>query len=340
MLRPLGQVAGNDSQIGWSLVDEIFKTLHNLCAHAAKVEIGDMNQDSHSVIVKRIAVILNQGSQRGPEVVNSIRKHCEDKQIQIVDVLYPQLGDYTRTIVQIATQVDAFAVGGGDGTLNLAIEGLLQARKPMIVLPLGTANNLARNLSIPTDLEKACNISGGVRGEDVDVATVNGIYFLNVVGLGLSTKVNRHADPKIKQKFGVIAYMFYAVKILMSMKALRITIKTEFKEYQLKALQVSVCNGRFYGSGMVASETASIQDQILDLIATQAHKWWRAPFLIAALIKGTHRTKDEILSLRDKSFEIQTSKPHSLDVDGDVRTKTPAIFKMHPEKLKVLIPNP
>ena len=183
-----------------------------------------MNQNSHPPIIKRIAIILNKGSRRGQPLVDVIREQFKNSEIEIVDFLHPKPEDYTRVITEMAPQVDAFVIGGGDGTLNLSLDGLLNTQKPLIVLPLGTANNLARNLGIPTDIEKACKIDDKMKLEHVDVASVNGIYFLNVVGLGLSTQINRHVDPKLKRHLGVLAYIYYAIKIVMSMKPISVTL--------------------------------------------------------------------------------------------------------------------
>lgn len=268
-----------------------------------------------------------------------ILRELENCKTTVVQVLTPAPEEYTQVILQHEKSVDAFAVAGGDGTLNLALEGLVLSRKPLLVLPLGTANNLARNLQIPTDLPSACQVLNHARIEQVDVAKVNGIYFLNVAGLGLSTQVNRRIDPAAKKKFGVFAYIYYALKIARRMNPFSVWIEAEGQETKIKALQVSVCNGRFYGSGLVAAENASISDGLLDLIGTQVDRWWKGLKLIPALVRGTHRQKKEILSLKSSSFLLKTKKPMRLDVDGDVKTQTPAKFEMHSSKLKVLVPS-
>ena len=57
-----------------------------------------------------------------------------------------------------AGKVDLAIVGGGDGTLNAAADALVEARLPLAILPLGTANDLARTLGVPTDLAAACSV--------------------------------------------------------------------------------------------------------------------------------------------------------------------------------------
>lgn len=271
-------------------------------------------------------------------MAEAIVKELESCRTTVVKVLTPDPHEYTQTILRYAKEVDAFAIGGGDGTLNLALEGLIASGKPLLILPLGTANNLARNLKIPTDILSACRVLNNGKIEKVDVAQVNGIYFLNVAGLGLSTQINRKVDPQAKKRFGVLAYIYYAFKIARRMSPFSVWIETEDKKIKIKALQVSVCNGRFYGSGLVASEDASISDGFLDLIGTQVDRWWKALKLIPALITGKSETKTEILNLKDKTLILRTKRPMHLDVDGDIKTQTPAKFQVHTGRLSVIIP--
>lgn len=267
-----------------------------------------------------------------------IEKYLEECGATIFKAVSPEPQHYTAILRELAKDVDAFVIGGGDGTLNLALEGLLQTQKPLLVLPLGTANNLARNLGIPTDLHGACNVLRTGHLEYVDVASVNGKYFLNVAGLGLSTQINRRVEPRLKRRLGVLAYIYYAWKVARRMKPFTVWVQTPKAEFRIKTLQISVCNGRFYGSGLIASRDASISDRTLDLIGTQVDRWWKALKLIPALVMGHPEKKVEILNLKSSSFILKTKRPMSLDVDGDVKTRTPAVFEILPQKLPVFVP--
>ena len=52
-------------------------------------------------------------------------------------------------------------IGGGDGTLNNALPGLLETELPLGILPLGTGNDLARTMALPLDIEAAAKIIEG-----------------------------------------------------------------------------------------------------------------------------------------------------------------------------------
>ena len=288
--------------------------------------------------IRHVTLILNPAARQGAEWADEIKKELENCRTTSVKMLTPSREEYTEAILSHAKETDVFAIAGGDGTLNLALEGLILSAKPLLILPLGTANNLARNLKIPNDVPSACRVLQEGQLQWIDVGRVNGLYFLNVAGLGLSTQINRHVDPVAKKRFGVFAYIYFAWKVARRMNPFSVWIETHGIVRKIKALQVSVCNGRYYGSGLIAAEDASISDGILNLIGTQVDRWWKALNLIPALLRGQHKTKEEILSLQSDSFILRTKRPMHLDVDGDIKTKTPARFELLAHQLKVFVP--
>ena len=66
-------------------------------------------------------------------------------------------------------QADMVIVGGGDGTLNAAVDGIVDTQLPLGVLPLGTANDLARTLGIPTSIPEACQVIASGQTRRIDL---------------------------------------------------------------------------------------------------------------------------------------------------------------------------
>jgi len=297
-----------------------------------------MNQASHPLSVKQVLLLINSGSRQGEQSRDELLAELAKRQIQVIHE--PNLGPshYTALIQQYEKQADAVVVGGGDGTVSLCLQGLMTTQLPMAVIPLGTANNLARNLEIPASISEACQLLVDGNTRWIDVAMVNDQYFLNVVGLGLSTQVNHWIKKEAKKRFGVLAYVYYAAKIAKRLNPFTTRITFDTGEDNFKCLQVSVCNGRYYGAGFIAEQNASIEDGLMDVVCTLTKDWSKSIRIINSLMKGAHHPVAEIKSYKLSEFTLQTKRPMSLDVDGDVRTKTPAVFKMSPERLQVFAP--
>jgi len=298
-----------------------------------------MNQASHPQSVKQVLLLINSGSRLGEQSCDELLAELAKRQIQVIHEPDRSPSHYTALIQQYEKQVDALVVGGGDGTVSLCLQGLMATQLPMAVIPLGTANNLARNLDIPASIPEACQILMDGNTRWIDVAMVNDQYFLNVVGLGLSTQVNHWIKKEAKKRFGVLAYVYYALKITKRLNPFTARITFESGEDCFKCLQVSVCNGRYYGAGFIAEQNASIDDGLMDVVCTMTKDWTKSIRIIKSLMKGAHHPIAEIKSYKLSKFTLQTKHPMSLDVDGDVRTKTPAVFKMSPKRLQVFTPS-
>ncbi|WP_265094641.1 diacylglycerol kinase family protein, partial [Enterobacter hormaechei] len=114
--------------------------------------------------------------------------------------------DVTRVIRELTGVVDAIVVGGGDGSINAVLEGALAARLPLGILPLGTANDLARTLGIPPDPVAAAGIIQAGYLRQIDLGRVNGHLFANVASLGLSVELTRRLTGALKRRWGRLGY--------------------------------------------------------------------------------------------------------------------------------------
>ncbi len=233
-------------------------------------------------------------------------------------------------------QIDLVIIGSGDGTVNAAIEGLLETKLPLGILPSGTANNLARNLNIPQSLPEACQIIAGGKIRLIDLGWVNGNYFFNVAGLGLSAQINQRVKKTWKRRWGVLAYAIVALQVLLQARPLKAEIRCHNQSIPIKTFQITVCNGRYYGSGLIVAEDATIDDERLDLYTLQTHHWWELIALLPAMMRG--KAGRGVLTLQGQEMEIYTSKPYAIDTDGELTSFTPAKFRAIPKALPVFVP--
>src|SRR5579884_4076686 len=93
-----------------------------------------------------------------------------------IDLLHAQCEDrdaLPQTILQNKDKIDCVVIAGGDGTLNAAAPGLLESGLPLGIVPAGTANDLARTLGIPDDVEAALDVIARREERCVDLGRVN-----------------------------------------------------------------------------------------------------------------------------------------------------------------------
>jgi YegS/Rv2252/BmrU family lipid kinase len=235
-------------------------------------------------------------------------------------------------------QVDIVIVGGGDGTLNAAIEGLLDTQLPLGILPLGTANDLARTLGIPQSIPQACQVIATGDKQKIDLGRVNQKHFFNVASLGLSVQITKQLDKQAKRTWGVLAYAITALKVIWKARPFAAEIRLGGKSIHVKTVQIAVGNGRYYGGGMAVADDAAIDDQRLDLYSLECQHWWQVLIWLPTMWLGKHSVWEGVRTLEGKEFEIYTRRPLPINADGEIVTQTPAKFSLVPKAVTVFVP--
>jgi YegS/Rv2252/BmrU family lipid kinase len=282
-------------------------------------------------------LLLNPHSRLGETAETQVRQELLTLGLNLVAV-EGSPDRFSAAIRQYQDQVDCVVIGGGDGSVNAAIEGLLETRLPIGVLPLGTANNLARTLGIPIDLVAACRTIAQGQLQAIDLGWVNGRHFLNVAGIGLSANINRSVEKKLKRRWGVVAYALTALKLIFKQHRMRAEIHCHGEVIQAKTYQITVCNGRHYGSGLTVAADATIDDQRLDLCSLEIQHWWQIFWLLPALTRGEYAAGRGVRILQGQTIEVYTRHPAAIDTDGEITTQTPAQFKVIPKAISVYVP--
>ena len=289
-------------------------------------------------INRRALLLLNPYARLGQKVRLQTIYYLQKLGFELIEESVNDPKNLSQIIRQYQGQTELVIIGSGDGTISAAIEGLLSTQIPLGILPLGTANNLARTLEIPRSLSQACNIIAQGKTRRIDLGCLNGKYFLNVAGLGLSTVINQQVTHEFKRRWGVLAYIATALKVASQVSPFEVEICWDQQSIKTKTRQVTICNGRFYGSGLIVAEDATIDDQRLDLFSLESQNWWETLTLLPALMRGKYVNCPGIRTLQGTKFELYTPQPCLIDIDGEAIAQTPAHFHLIPQALSVFAP--
>ncbi len=308
---------------------------------SSKMKIGQM-QDAkwihkdHPVVF----LVINPHSRMGESVRDEIISALKEKgAVVILPESHEEKMDANELILKHAEKTDLICVAGGDGSVNHILPSLLKIHKPVMVIPCGTANNLARTYNIP--LKPAEAVKAALEGEchSIDVGMINDIPFLNVAGLGLSTEVNLHVNKNLKRYFGASAFIMTALSMVVRMKPFRAVVTVDGgRPIFTRSWQISICNGRHYGSGLTVKEDATLEDSKIHLLSTEVARWWHSLKLIHCFLNGTFTKEDQVMLIDGKSITIETRRRFWVDVDGDVKTTTPVTVSVLPKTLMLLVP--
>ena len=283
-------------------------------------------------------LVVNANSRQGrdllPVAVSELRAHG----IQPVHRDCASREALSGLIEAEGRDVDLVAVGGGDGTLNAAAEGVIAVGRPLGILPMGTANDLARTLGIPPDISSAAQIIAAGATREIDLGLVNDRPFFNVASIGLSAELAQELTGEIKRRYGRLGYAFTALRILSRARPFRAVIESETEKVRVLTLQIAVGNGLYYGGGNAVERTAAIDDQRLDLYSLEVRRAWKLALMARSFRSGEHGAWDEVRAIRAEAFTISTRRPRPVNADGEIVTQTPARFSLRPHAVTVFAP--
>jgi diacylglycerol kinase (ATP) len=289
-------------------------------------------------MTKRALLLINRHARKGRENFAQTIELLNNWDFEIISTPFKNVQDIPLIIHKYRPNIDLVIVGGGDGTLNAVVDVLVEVQLPLGIIPLGTANDLARTLGIPNSIPEACRIIAEGNLKYIDLGWVNGKHFFNVASLGLSVKITQKLSKGLKRRLGVLAYAWTALQVLSKTRPFTALIGIDGETIKVKTLQIAVGNGRYYGGGMPIAEDAKIDDQRLDLYSLEVQYWWQIFPLLWTLPRGQHGLLSWVRTLNGKEIQVQTRKPHGINTDGEITRDTPAIFKVIPQALGVYSP--
>ncbi|CAA9309249.1 Transcription regulator [contains diacylglycerol kinase catalytic domain] [uncultured Leptolyngbya sp.] len=288
--------------------------------------------------MRRALFLVNYHSRKGQQSLPEAVKQLKRLGFELLEESTEHPEQLPELISRYRGKVDIVIIGGGDGTLNAAAAGLVETGLPLGILPLGTANDLARTLGIPTSIPQACDIIATGRNLPIDLGRVNDKYFFNVASFGLSTRITEKLTKDVKKRWGVFAYGVTALQVLLRTRPFRAELRLNGEIIRVKTVQVSVGNGRFYGGGMAIAHDATINDQTLDLYSLEIDHWWQIIPILPAMARGRQATWPRVVAREAKEVEVFTRRPRSINTDGEITTQTPARFRVIPHAISVMVP--
>ncbi|MBC2581526.1 YegS/Rv2252/BmrU family lipid kinase [Clostridium sp. DJ247] len=229
-------------------------------------------------------------------------------------------------------------VAGGDGTVDNAVNNMkkLNINLPIAILPVGTANDFAKFIGMPEDVEAACEQILTSESKRVDVGKINDKYFINVASTGLFTDVSQKTDVNLKNTMGKLAYYVKGIEQLPSFRKLKIKVKSETAIFDGHMYLMLIFNGQTAGNLKFAYK-AEINDGLLDVIIIKAGMIKDIIALFIKMLKGEHL--DDAVGLiyfKTNRIEVECHEDIVTDIDGERGPDFPLVIECIKEGIKVL----
>ncbi len=243
----------------------------------------------------------------------------------------------------VANNAEIIIASGGDGTVSMVAEALIDTDIPLGAIARGTANAFANALDIPDTIEAACKVIVDGATKKVDVAMCNGKPMILLAGIGFEAETVEDADREAKDRLGMLAYVLSGLKQLREFEKFSTTIETDDKIIEVEANAVTVANAA-PPTSILAQGTAGViyDDGLLDVTIIAAESRTAAIAISYHLLQSASNDeaaeRNDIGYLRTKWVKVTTDPPQKVVLDGEIIGSTPIEVKCIPGGLTVFTP--
>jgi YegS/Rv2252/BmrU family lipid kinase len=270
----------------------------------------------------RLLIVLNpvSGGDKKESFLEDARKLCHKHEVEYSVFETKGKGDKERLRGEVDSfRPDRVASVGGDGTILLTATVLMGTSLPMGIVPMGSANGLAEELEIDTDiLDALTDIILSDRIVGLDMIEVNEKYHsIHIGDVGLNARIveSYEKDPKR----GITTYAKYFLDEMGKASTFNVKVTTNKKEsVKKKALMVAICNSRKFGTGIPLTLDGDPMDGKFELVIIEEINI--SSLIKMGLAKFNDRFFDNQLStiLTATKAEIMFDEPRLLQLDGEV----------------------
>lgn len=301
---------------------------------------------------RKITLISNPNAGRGGRRrAAQVERFCEllrAREIE-VEVLWTNAPhDATRLAakaVEMAEGAEAeVIVSGGDGTINEALQGLINARVRLGIWPAGTANVLARELRLPFDAEGAAEviargttrrIYAGCASEEESGARR---YFFLMAGIGLDASVVERVSSRLKRRVGEGAYWASGIEHLLRWQP--VPFRVEIAGQTHPATFAAVGKAAHYGGDISVTPRARLDEPAFEICVVNSQSRLRFLQLLAQGMRrdGVRHNGTGSVRYVQATRARATGDGVRVQVDGELIGRLPMTFEIVPAPIEVFAP--
>ncbi len=251
-------------------------------------------------------------------------------------------GEPPQGVEQLAREAepefDALVAAGGDGTVAAAVNGIAAAPRPLAILPLGTANVLARGLGLPRRAAALAEIIATAPARDFWPGRIGDRLFVAMASSGFDAAVVAAVDARLKRRAGRLAYAAAMLSCLRRYREPELRVATAEGEFRGAAVIAARC--RCYAGGFTIAPEAELAVPLLHLSVIAGGGRRAVLRSLAALVCG--RLPDAGFVTRVTTGAAILSGPAGVPVeaDGDAAGSLPVRLGLAPRPVPLICPAP
>lgn len=232
---------------------------------------------------------------------------------------------------------------GGDGTVGAVANYVARTGAALGILPLGTANNVARSLGIPSGVEGAVRLlaDGEVATIDVGRFVEPGAAprsFVQAAMVGLGVNFARLATRRsFRRRLGRLTYVLALMRALRASQPFLAELRFGDRSIRVRALHLMVLNAPVLGwVATLRAPGSDVDDRRLDVLALEALAWPRLLPALLALVLGQPLSRSGVRVFHTRTVYVHVERPLGVSLDGEVSARLPGEFAIEHRALRVI----
>ena len=221
-------------------------------------------------------------------------------------------------IKAVELKADAVIACGGDGTVNMVGQVLVGTDIQFGIIPIGSGNGVANNMSINNNYEETLNKIVSGKTVKIDVGRIDNNYFFSNIGFGLEAEFIRHY--KLRNSHGFLSYLFSFFKSLNSYQPAKFQIEiNNSHKKKINSHILMILNANEQGYGISVDKDAKIDDGFLNLTSIRKTNSLVIIYYVLKIFLGISLKGEKILKVQKvSSVKIKSKYMYiSLQIDGE-----------------------
>ena len=229
------------------------------------------------------------------------------------------------------------AGAGGDGTINLLACILKHTSVKLLILPMGSANGMARELQLGNHIDALLKLVSSGKTIAVDLLQVNGHICIHLADVGLNARIVKRFELDTRR--GLLTYARHLFREVFLLKTYKFIIRSNDLESLHKAVSLTLANASRYGTGAVINPVGRINDGKFELVIVKPFPKLYLFTIAWKMFRGTLQTSDYVKVISCSEAHIISSRKTTLQIDGEVIGKVKRIsVEILPKALQVIVP--
>ena len=277
------------------------------------------------------------GYGKGASCIEQLGMLPRARDIEVIPTTHP---GHAGQIARACADAGELRLGvmGGDGTIHEVAGSLAGSATELVIISVGTGNDVARSLGLPcNDLEASLRVLEHGRPKPVDLGCAEGHYFISVMGVGFPALVAAQSH-QLKWLPGSLAFPVAVYKAMWRMRLFPVEIVLDDQEVRVDCTSIMVLNTAFTGGGLKMAPDARVDDGLFDVVVIDSIGKVSLMVNFPRVYSGTHLEHPRFTLYRSSTIQIRTRAPVEKMFDGDSCGATPVSAHVVPGALRILHP--